>query len=177
MIGLDRFDTAIDNAFEPLRQRRQLNRLFYSLSTLADHSLIWELIASALAITSRRRPRALRAGIALGVESVLINIGVKSLFSRQRPIDASFEHPHHLRYPRTSSFPSGHATAAFAAASLLSGRTWERFVLYPLATLVALSRIHVRIHHASDVIGGAIIGLGFAQLVRHLWPLSADRNH
>ncbi len=113
----------------------------------------------------------MRAGAALAVESVLINVVVKSLFSRERPIDHSYEHPHHLRYPLTSSFPSGHATAAFAAASLLSNRTWLRWLLYPLATLVAVSRIHVRIHHASDVLGGAIIGLGFAKLVEYLLPI------
>jgi undecaprenyl-diphosphatase len=114
---------------------------------------------------------AMRAGVALAIESIVINVVVKSLFSRERPIDQSYEHPHHLRYPMTSSFPSGHATAAFAAATLLSNRRWHRWLLYPLATLVALSRVHVRIHHASDVLGGAIIGLGFAKLVEYLLPM------
>lgn len=176
MSQLERFDTAVDRAFEPLRRRRRWNQLFYSLSALADHSLIWELLAALLALTPSRRSRALRAAISLGIESILVNVVVKSLFSRGRPIDKSYQHPHHLRYPRTSSFPSGHATAAFAAATLLPGRALGRCVLYPLATLVALSRIHVRIHHASDVLGGALIGLGFAGLVRQLWPISTSSD-
>jgi undecaprenyl-diphosphatase len=172
---VDRFDAALDHAFVPLRGRRQCNRLFYLLSALADHSLIWGLVAAVGAIPSRKRQLALRAGAALVVESIFINVVVKSLFSRERPIDQSYEHPHRLRYPLTSSFPSGHATAAFAAATLLSNRSWHRWILYPLATLVALSRIHVRIHHASDVLGGAIIGLGFAALVKYLMPISGNQ--
>ncbi|WP_306722599.1 phosphatase PAP2 family protein [Ferrimicrobium acidiphilum] len=171
---LDRFDTAVDHAFAPLRGRIMYDRLFYILSALADHSLLWELMAATLAISPRRRPLAMRAAAALAAESVVINVIVKSLFSRERPIDQSYEHPHHLRYPLTSSFPSGHATAAFAAATLLSDRTWLRWLLYPLATLVALSRIHVRIHHASDVLGGAIIGLCFAKLIKYLLPVSSS---
>ncbi|WP_298211997.1 phosphatase PAP2 family protein [Ferrimicrobium sp.] len=176
MNPLDRFDTAVDRLFLPLRGRRQVDRLFYTLSALADHSLLWELLAATLAISPRRRPRALRAGAALGVESLLINVIVKSFFSRKRPIDDSYEHPHYLRYPLTSSFPSGHATAAFAAASLLSEHKRGRCLLYPLATLIALSRIHVRIHHASDVLGGALIGLAYARLVKSLVPLSPNPN-
>lgn len=170
LLDLDRFDSMVDNTFAPLRSQKQYNRLFYLLSALADHSLIWELIAALQAISPRRRKIALRAAGALAVESIVVNIVIKSLFSRKRPIEQSYEHPYHLRYPLTSSFPSGHATAAFAAASLLSDRRWHRLLLYPLATLVALSRIHVRIHHASDVLGGAIIGIGFAKFVKHLLP-------
>ncbi|MGC9156146.1 MAG: phosphatase PAP2 family protein [Ferrimicrobium sp.] len=171
MKQLARFDAAVDRLFQLLRGRRHLDRLFYTLSALADHSLLWELLAASLAISPRRRGNALRAGAALGVESLLINVVVKSLFSRERPIDNTYEHPHHLRYPLTSSFPSGHSTAAFAAASLLPSHRLGRWILFPLAALIALSRIHVRIHHASDVIGGALIGLAYAHVVKVLVPL------
>lgn len=171
MKQLDRFDAAADRLFQPLRGQKHLDRLFYTLSALADHSLLWELFAAFLAISPRRRGTALRAGAALGVESLLINVIVKSFFSRERPIDNTYEHPHHLRYPLTSSFPSGHATAAFAAASLLPNHRLGRWILFPLATLIALSRIHVRIHHASDVVGGALIGLVYAQVVKVVVPL------
>jgi undecaprenyl-diphosphatase len=39
-----------------------------------------------------------------------------------------------------------------------------------LAAVVAASRIHVRIHHASDVLGGAAVGLALGVAVRRLWP-------
>jgi undecaprenyl-diphosphatase len=53
---------------------------------------------------------------------------------------------------------------------LSTGNKTDRIVI-ALAALVALSRIHVRIHHASDVAGGIVIGFLYAQIVKRLFPL------
>jgi undecaprenyl-diphosphatase len=91
----------------------------------------------------------------MGVESALTNGPVKSMFGRLRPADYSqIEFRHGLRRPITSSFPSGHATAAFCAATLLGGGGW-----YAAAASVAATRVYVRLHHASDVVAGAALGL------------------
>ena len=73
-----------------------------------------------------------------------------------RPVDyAEVEFRYGLRRPITISFPSGHATAAFCAATLLGGGAgW-----YALAAAVAATRVYVRLHHASDVVAGAAFGL------------------
>jgi undecaprenyl-diphosphatase len=42
---------------------------------------------------------------------------------------------------------------------------------YAIAVVVAASRVHVRIHHASDVIGGAAIGILLGELTRLLVPV------
>jgi hypothetical protein len=60
-----------------------------------------------------------------------------------------------------SSLPSGHATEAFAVASVLSARAdgWVVPVLsYTLASCVGYARVHDRAHWASDVIAGGLIG-------------------
>jgi undecaprenyl-diphosphatase len=111
-----------------------------------------------------------RAIIATGVESVLVNAGIKSLFRRRRPVPP-MEHPHPFRHPVTSSFPSGHATAAFCGATLLADGDKRAPVYYAVAAIVAASRVHVRIHHASDVLGGAAIGLALGLIGRALSPL------
>jgi undecaprenyl-diphosphatase len=100
----------------------------------------------------------------------VVNGPVKWMFRRSRPThDAA--RPLHLRTPRTSSFPSGHATAAFFGATLLGDGDPLAPLYYAIAVVVATSRLHVRIHHASDVVGGAVIGLALGVLVRHLVPL------
>jgi undecaprenyl-diphosphatase len=87
---------------------------------------------------------------------------VKSLFQRVRPADhAEIEFSHGLRRPITSSFPSGHATAAFCAATLLGGGGW-----YVAASAVAATRVYVRLHHASDVAAGAAFGLALGVAMR-----------
>ena len=97
------------------------------------------------------------------MESALTNGVVKSLFRRMRPADyADLEFHHGLRRPITSSFPSGHATAAFCAATLLGGGPgW-----YAAAAAVAATRIYVRLHHASDVLAGAAFGVALGLALR-----------
>ncbi|MHB8188859.1 MAG: phosphatase PAP2 family protein [Ferrimicrobium sp.] len=172
---LTQFDRYVDSKFEPLRRSSTANRLFYLLSSLADHSLLWYVIALSDALRPRRQRYALRGALGIAAESLVVNLGIKSLFRRERPIDRSHVHPHPLRYPLTSSFPSGHATAAFAAATLLGDDSRSRPLLYGLATLVAISRIHVRIHHASDVLGGAAIGITIGMGLKTL--VSLPRRH
>ncbi len=99
----------------------------------------------------------------MGAESAITNGAVKSLFRRVRPAEyADIEFHHGLRRPITSSFPSGHATAAFCAATLLGGGPgW-----YGAAATVAATRIYVRLHHASDVVAGAAFGLALGVAMR-----------
>jgi undecaprenyl-diphosphatase len=42
---------------------------------------------------------------------------------------------------------------------------------YAIAVVVAASRIHVKVHHASDVLGGIAIGVGLGELNRRLFPV------
>jgi undecaprenyl-diphosphatase len=121
------------------------------------------------------RPAARRLAVALAIESLVVNWGVKSLFRRARPgWDES--RPHRLRRPRTSSFPSGHATSGFLAATLLSEDSRFPVGWFALASVVAASRVHVRIHHASDVVAGAAMGAIAGRLVRRRWPLPAVQS-
>ena len=41
---------------------------------------------------------------------------------------------------------------------------------YGLAAVVASSRVYVKVHHASDVLAGAALGIGLGALGRRLWP-------
>ncbi|HWU36004.1 MAG TPA: phosphatase PAP2 family protein, partial [Candidatus Acidoferrum sp.] len=62
-----------------------------------------------------------------------------------------------------ASFPSGHATTAFAAAIIL-GFMYPRQagVFMGVAVVVGLSRVLLGAHFPSDVLAGAILGSGFA---------------
>lgn len=170
-------DTMVDGLFTPLRGNRAADRVFYTASALGDFGLVW--FALGLARILRGRPGDTRAGlraiIATGTESVVVNIGLKSLFKRRRPRPMA-AHPLPFRQPLTSSFPSGHATAAFCAATLLSEKERRAPLYYALALVVALSRVHTKIHHASDVIGGIVIGLVLGRLGRRIAPLGRRRG-
>ena len=168
------FDRWVDERFAArLRDFPVADRVFYAASALGDHGLIWLILAvvRGLRSDSSELHPTVRAMAAVGIESMLVNGPIKWVFRRQRPPSGAANRLP-LRQPRTSSFPSGHATSAFCAATLLSdGDPALRPLYYGLAVIVAWSRIHVRVHYASDVIGGVIIGVALGQIIKRLVPL------
>ena len=166
-----RLDQGVDVALDRWPGHPALDRLFYAASAVGDHSLIWLMLGAVRGLRSEHSWKAaLRVGAVMGVESALVNLGIKSLFRRSRP---SWEgsRPLGLRQPRTSAFPSGHATSAFTGAAVLSQDDpwWPAY--YGVAAIVSASRVYVRIHHASDVLGGVVVGVLLGRLGRRLVPL------
>ncbi|MCY3910320.1 MAG: phosphatase PAP2 family protein [bacterium] len=168
--AVEAFDEAVEQLFDRLRGHPMADRVFYTASELGNFSILWHALAWAGATSKRGRRRALRVSVALAVESALVNGPIKSAFNRSRPLP-EHDHPHRLRQPLTSSFPSGHASAAVVAAALLSESRRRRWPFWAAALVVATSRVHVRIHHASDVVVGAIVGAVIARLFKKIWPL------
>lgn len=166
-------DDAVDRAFDHLRGRPAADRVFYAASALGDFSVIWGLLGAVRGLRSDRdADAAIRLLVCLGLESALVNGLIKSLLPRRRPANEG-HHPFHLRTPKTASFPSGHASAGFTAATLLADgqkAPW-RYGWYGLAVVVASSRIHTRAHHASDVLAGAALGLVLGRVAKKAWPL------
>jgi membrane-associated phospholipid phosphatase len=107
---------------------------------------------------------------AIAVPGLLISV-VKRLIGRARPFIDIPPDPFHYTWgvwrADYASFPSGHATAAFAAAIAI-GLIWPRLraLMWIYALVIALSRVVVAAHHPSDVIAGAIAGILGALLVR-----------
>jgi undecaprenyl-diphosphatase len=170
------FDDNVDRSFSHIRGKGPADRVFYTASALGDFGLIWVAIALVRALRGGRlnEVAAARGIVATGLESVLVNVVLKSFVRRSRPLEQR-EHPLPLRQPLSSSFPSGHATAAFCGATLLADR--DRFgpAYFVAAIIIAMSRVYVRIHHASDVVGGVVVGLALGQLGRRLLPLRRVR--
>ncbi len=169
-----RVDRAGDEAMARLRGRPVPDVVMYTLSAWGDMSLIWHV---AGVVGGLRRggdvAYAARLSSVQGIEAALVNGPVKAIFRRKRPLEPTEARPHALRVPRTSSFPSGHASAAACAVVMLSEGAGpiERAGWVALGSAVALSRVHVGVHHTSDVVAGAVIGGALGALARRWWPL------
>jgi membrane-associated phospholipid phosphatase len=160
------FDDAVDRWVERHRGRR-LDPVFYGLSSAADHALLWIGLGALRAVRRRDPAAALRLGAALGAESALTNGPIKFVFRRIRPESPPpGPLPYGMHRPRTSAFPSGHATTAFTAATLLSDGTGAGAAYFGLAAVVAVSRVYTRMHHGSDVLAGALLGLAMGQVAK-----------
>lgn len=167
---IERFDTAVDEQLERVRGHGAVDTVMTTASTLGEFSAIWHGVNLLRGLTGAGRWRQVpRLAILIGAESLVVNQGIKRLFRRARPTtsgDARFD----LRTPQTSSFPSGHASSAAFAATVLT--RWDgrrsRLWWWPLAATVATSRAYVRVHHASDVIAGLFTGVALARAALRL---------
>ena len=102
--------------------------------------------------------------LTIALSSLVLMLFLKALFQRKRPLAPL------LKAVRGLSFPSGHAIMSTTFYGLLlyiilseAGLAWVRIamivVLVTLILLIGYSRIYLRVHYASDVIAGFIIGL------------------
>jgi membrane-associated phospholipid phosphatase len=157
---MNRIDVIGDALVEPLRQRKFFVVCFGIASTVGDFSIAWHIIGFTRALGSMERLwQAVALSVALGIESLIVNQGIKRMFRRERPTTSGDER-FDIRTPRTSSFPSGHASSAtFAVFILVSYTGFPLGLLWiALALVIAMSRVVVRIHHATDILGGIVTG-------------------
>jgi membrane-associated phospholipid phosphatase len=163
--AVDAFDRRVDELLEHLRGNPVADKLFTTASHVGEFSMIWHAISLGRGLAKGRRDVVLLLAVFIGAESLIVNQGVKRLFKRTRPTTDG-EDGLKVRRPMTSSFPSGHSSAAAFAAMMLT--TWDGrrlgSVWYTVAGIVGVSRAYVRIHHGSDVAGGFVVGslLGLA---------------
>lgn len=142
--------TAID---EPLRR----------LSNLANESKLWLGIAGVLFVFGGRAGRraAITGAVAIGVNSVVVNLPVKYAARRKRPDRSGVGVPAErwVDMPTSTSFPSGHSASAFAFATAVADTLPVLGVpLRGVAATVAYSRVHTGVHYPGDVIVGSLIG-------------------
>ena len=167
------FDRTVD-AWVDRRRHPVADRVFYGLSSAADHGLLWMAIGAVREAVGCGPPgSAVRLVGVLATESALTNGPIKALFRRVRPAlgpAPTGPLPYGLHRPMTSAFPSGHATTAFTAAGYLSKGDPRAPVYHVLAAAVAASRVYVRLHHASDVVAGALLGVAFGRVARRFAP-------
>jgi membrane-associated phospholipid phosphatase len=105
-------------------------------------------------------------------QAVIVNQVYTQLFKftvrRERPDESNRQ-----------SFPSGHASNAFAAATVIT-RHYPKLTVpgYAVATFIAVSRMAANRHHFSDIVAGAGFGFGVGRAVvrRNSRPLEEDSS-
>ena len=165
-----RFDEWADSQLERIRGNPVADAVFTTASRLGEFSLVWHVANGVRALTGPERARQAPVLAALlAAESLVVNQGLKRLFHRQRPTVAG-DPRYPVRRPLTSSFPSGHASAAAFNAVVLTGWDGRRSIplWWGLALVVATSRAYVRIHHPSDVVAGLATGAALGVVARRL---------
>jgi membrane-associated phospholipid phosphatase len=142
--------------------------------------LCFVLIGLAVAApVTQRLAQLVIIALALRLSFLFLAIAVPGLFTdivkrigRARPFVTGTADPFAFSWfdfrAAYASFPSGHATTAFAAA-LAFGALWPKLrpFLWAYAAVIAFSRVVVTAHYPSDVAGGAMLGALGAILIRN----------
>jgi membrane-associated phospholipid phosphatase len=117
---------------------------------------------------------ALLAGEAYA-DSAIVDIVMKMATRRLRPSDIApngtfsdtFFRSHVSASGISTSFPSGHAAAAFAVATVFAHRyrqhRWVPWVAYGVASVISFSRVTTQAHFPSDVFLGAALGFTISE--------------
>lgn len=146
-----------------------VHRTLSAVEEAAEGTKLWCGAAVMMAWLGGRRGRtAAAAGLAaMAVAQVAANGLCKQLAERPRPPREWIPHDEVEDRPESSSFPSGHTSAAvaFTAAVAPSWPPAGALCAVP-AAMVAVERVQSGAHYPSDVVTGAAIGLGAAWLVR-----------
>ena len=137
--------------------------------TVTGYGSLWTAVIILLLLFKKTRPIGVCAAIAIIAATACNHFLLKPLFVRPRPfvgVDISLL----TSPPGGSSFPSGHATSSFAAATaiFLQDKRYGTAALI-VAALVAFSRLYFFVHFPSDVLCGALAGIFWAIIVTLLF--------
>jgi undecaprenyl-diphosphatase len=138
------------------------------LSGIGETGMVWFVIGLIIIFNEESRDHRLfiPLGLAGGIGWSLSELILKPIVARLRPSSALDAATVVGGFPLGYSFPSTHATIAFALAVVLSYKEpkWKKG-FYILAVAISLSRIYLGHHYPIDVIVGGALGWAIGTIV------------
>ena len=135
------------------------------ITFLGNGGWFWIAMAVVMLFFKRTRKTALMMGAALVLGLLICNLWLKPTVARIRPYEVVEGIRLLIEKQSDFSFPSGHTTASFEAATVLMLRD-KRFGIpaMVLAAIIAFSRMYLYVHYPTDILGGVIVGVVCALL-------------
>lgn len=163
-----------------------LDPIVAAFTSTSDWGQLWLALGLVLLCIRRTRKAGVAVLVAVVIGAVVTNLTIKPLLMRPRPCDVNPLVELIISRPHGSSFPSGHTTAAFAAAAALwfardpKAPTGLIAGVTVAAVLMGLSRMYCYVHYPTDVLAGVVVGtlagLAAARLVDWAWKRWAAKR-
>ncbi len=138
---------------------------FSTITRFADHGIGWIITAILLICFKKTRKMGISMGLALIIGYITGNMFLKNVVGRVRPYDFAGNIELLVEKLSDFSFPSGHTLCSFEGAFtiFIRNKRWGIAAII-FAALIALSRLYLYVHYPSDVLAGALLGIGIAYL-------------
>jgi membrane-associated phospholipid phosphatase len=137
-----------------------------SLGKAGNNGAIWFGLGVVLAIFDSSNREAWLICAILAPIAIALNYVIKLVVKRPRPVLEGL--PPLGGAPSSLSFPSAHATSSFAVATAMTRVDALGALAFVLAIALSLGRPYLGMHYPSDVLAGAVLGIGLGLIV----PLS-----
>lgn len=159
-----------------------LDSIMLAITTLGDAGALWiatGLLLIAVPAVGKEKAEHVKMRRVMGVcvlLSLLLNficgnLILKNIFRRPRPymVDTSVVP---LIFPSEYSFPSGHTSSSFAAAcAIFLNNKKAGIAAFIMAAMIGFTRLYLFVHYPTDILGGIILGIVCAIIVK----LGVDR--
>ena len=145
---------------------------FEAISWIGHDGIPLIVLSVGLLVHPKTRKYGTVMLLGLGIGALVTNLVLKVLIARPRPyseetrlfFQSDLYQSLWMRVGQNmesdKSFPSGHTTAAFASMTALffMGNKKVSWMAFIFAALMAIARIYLVVHFASDVLGGILVG-------------------
>ncbi len=161
MMGLNGWELTILQWIQENGRTPFLDKVLPVITSLADDGICWIVLAVVLLCIPRTRRAGLSMGLALLLGLLVGNILLKNIVGRIRPYDVDPSVLLLIERLSDFSFPSGHTLASVGASVALTVRhRWAGIAALVLSAVIAFSRLYLFVHYPTDVLAGAVLGVG-----------------
>ncbi len=157
---LRELDNSVLHSIKKLHTKT-LNKIMRAITRLGSGAMIWFALSSVLLVHRKTFNTAMNIMIGLLITLIMGEGIIKHVVRRVRPSEILPEEEHIVDPPKHYSFPSGHSASSFSvvAVTFIRCSPWLFVPVLVLASLIAFSRMYLRVHYITDVVAGVILGL------------------
>ncbi|MEG0239281.1 phosphatase PAP2 family protein [Anaerorhabdus sp.] len=141
-------------------QSEGMTQIMRFITHIGDLMLLWAILLMIYFIIKKDKTRSKKIFFSLLLTFIINELVLKNIVRRPRPFVENDHLQSLIHKPTSYSFPSSHSATSFSVAtSLTKIKPIITICSYTLAALIAFSRVYLNVHHPSDVVVGAIIGI------------------
>ena len=158
---LSPLDRSLEKMVAPIGPGRRVDGVTNAINSLGTPQVLVPALAASYFLGNKADKDTAEMAVSALASAAIMTQGMKYMTGRARP---NMPDAGHFSGPNSGkghdSFPSGHAAAAFAVATVLASRhPDQKYLYYGLATAVGAARVRKSAHFPSDVLVGAAVGV------------------